>query len=114
MTSRNVRLSALALLLAIAGILFVALFVGYSTLQYYGVHNVLGGAVPLVNMMTGEVIFGGIGSGLYGMLVLAILTVFIAGLMVGAYGMETTDGELFDVDIPAFSLDSPHELRQVH
>lgn len=37
-----------------------------------------------------------------------------SGLMVGAYGMETTDGELFDVDIPAFSLDSPHELRQVH
>ena len=37
-----------------------------------------------------------------------------SGLMVGAYGMETTEGELFDVDIPAFSLDSPHELRQVH
>ncbi len=37
-----------------------------------------------------------------------------SGVMVGAYGMETTDGELFDVDIPAFSLDSPHELRQIH
>lgn len=37
-----------------------------------------------------------------------------SGLMVGAYGMETTDGEVFDVDIPAFSLDSPHELRQIH
>ena len=37
-----------------------------------------------------------------------------SGLMVGAYGMETPDGEIFDVDIPAFSLDSPHELRQVH
>ncbi len=37
-----------------------------------------------------------------------------SGLMVGAYGMETTEGELFDVDIPAFSLDSPHELRQIH
>ncbi|MEO1136744.1 MAG: Co2+/Mg2+ efflux protein ApaG [Pseudomonadota bacterium] len=37
-----------------------------------------------------------------------------SGLMVGAYGMETREGELFDVDIPAFSLDSPHELRQVH
>lgn len=37
-----------------------------------------------------------------------------SGMMVGAYGMETTDGEVFDVDIPAFSLDSPHELRQIH
>jgi potassium-transporting ATPase potassium-binding subunit len=42
-----------------------------------------GGAVPLVNMMTGEVIFGGVGSGLYGMLLMVILAVFIAGLMVG-------------------------------
>ena len=37
-----------------------------------------------------------------------------SGLMVGSYGMETTDGEAFEVDIPAFSLDSPHELRQIH
>ena len=43
----------------------------------------VGGAVPLANMMTGEVIFGGVGSGLYGMLLFVILTVFIAGLMVG-------------------------------
>ncbi len=43
----------------------------------------LGGLVPLVNMQLGEVIFGGVGSGLYGMLVMAILSVFIAGLMVG-------------------------------
>ena len=42
-----------------------------------------GGAVPLVNMMFGEVSPGGTGSGLYGMLVFAILSVFIAGLMVG-------------------------------
>jgi K+-transporting ATPase ATPase A chain len=42
-----------------------------------------GGAVPLVNMMTGEVIFGGVGSGLYSMLLFALLAVFIAGLMVG-------------------------------
>jgi potassium-transporting ATPase potassium-binding subunit len=42
-----------------------------------------GGAVPLVNMMTGEVIFGGVGSGLYGMLFMVLLSVFIAGLMVG-------------------------------
>ncbi len=43
----------------------------------------IGGSVPLINMMTGEVIFGGVGSGLYGMLLMAMLAVFIAGLMVG-------------------------------
>jgi K+-transporting ATPase ATPase A chain len=43
----------------------------------------LGGMVPLVLMQLGEVIFGGVGSGLYGMLVFAILAVFIAGLMIG-------------------------------
>jgi potassium-transporting ATPase potassium-binding subunit len=43
----------------------------------------LGGAVPMVNIMLGEIIFGGVGSGLYGMLLFAILAVFIAGLMVG-------------------------------
>jgi K+-transporting ATPase ATPase A chain len=42
-----------------------------------------GGAAPMVNMMTGEVIFGGVGSGLYGMLLFVLLAVFIAGLMVG-------------------------------
>lgn len=43
----------------------------------------IGGLVPLANLSTGEVIFGGVGSGLYGMLMLVLLTVFIAGLMVG-------------------------------
>jgi len=43
----------------------------------------LAGAVPMVNIMLGEIIFGGVGSGLYGMLLFAILAVFIAGLMVG-------------------------------
>ncbi|MGB6552223.1 MAG: potassium-transporting ATPase subunit KdpA [Candidatus Binataceae bacterium] len=43
----------------------------------------LGGLVPMVNMQIGEIIFGGVGSGLYGMLVMAVLSVFIAGLMVG-------------------------------
>src|SRR5205807_3100744 len=43
----------------------------------------LGGLVPLVNIMLGEVIVGGVGAGLYGMLLFAILAVFIAGLMVG-------------------------------
>jgi len=43
----------------------------------------IGGLVPMVNMQLGEVIFGGVGAGLYGMLVMVVLTVFIAGLMVG-------------------------------
>jgi K+-transporting ATPase ATPase A chain len=43
----------------------------------------LGGLIPLINIELGEVIFGGVGSGLYGMLLFAILAVFIAGLMVG-------------------------------
>ena len=43
----------------------------------------LGGFVPLFNLLTGEVIFGGVGAGLYGMLMFAVITVFIAGLMVG-------------------------------
>jgi K+-transporting ATPase ATPase A chain len=43
----------------------------------------LGGMIPLVNIMLGEIIFGGVGAGLYGMLVMIVLTVFIAGLMVG-------------------------------
>jgi K+-transporting ATPase ATPase A chain len=43
----------------------------------------LGGMVPLVNIMLGEVIFGGVGAGMYGILVFVVLSVFIAGLMVG-------------------------------
>jgi K+-transporting ATPase ATPase A chain len=43
----------------------------------------LGGLIPLVNIELGEVVFGGVGAGLYGMLIFAILAVFIAGLMVG-------------------------------
>ncbi len=43
----------------------------------------LGGLIPLINIQLGEVVFGGVGSGLYGMLVFIILAVFLAGLMVG-------------------------------
>jgi potassium-transporting ATPase potassium-binding subunit len=43
----------------------------------------IGGLVPLANIMLGEIIFGGVGSGLYGILIFVILSVFIAGLMVG-------------------------------
>ena len=51
-----------------------------------GGHDALtagGGAVPIANMFTGEVIFGGVGSGLYGMIFYVVITVFVAGLMVG-------------------------------
>jgi K+-transporting ATPase ATPase A chain len=51
--------------------------------SWHGSYTPLGGLVPLFNMQTDEVIFGGVGSGLYGMLLYAILGVFIAGLMVG-------------------------------
>ncbi len=43
----------------------------------------LGGMVPMINILLGEVVFGGVGAGLYGMLIFVILSVFIAGLMVG-------------------------------
>lgn len=43
----------------------------------------LGGMVPLVNMQLGEVVFGGVGTGLYGMLIFAVMAVFLAGLMIG-------------------------------
>jgi K+-transporting ATPase ATPase A chain len=45
--------------------------------------NALGGLAPLVNIQLGEIIFGGVGAGLYGMLIFVLLSVFIAGLMVG-------------------------------
>jgi K+-transporting ATPase ATPase A chain len=51
-----------------------------------GGHDALtaaGGAVPIVNMFVGEVIFGGVGSGMYGMLLYVLLAVFVSGLMVG-------------------------------
>jgi len=43
----------------------------------------IGGLVPIVNMQLGEVIFGGVGAGIYGMILMIVLTVFVAGLMVG-------------------------------
>jgi potassium-transporting ATPase potassium-binding subunit len=46
-------------------------------------YNAMAGMVPLVNIQLGEVVFGGVGAGLYGMLVFVLLSVFIAGLMVG-------------------------------
>jgi K+-transporting ATPase ATPase A chain len=67
-----------------------ALFAAVTTAASCGAVNAmhdsftpLGGAVPLLLIQFGEVIFGGVGSGLYGMLIFAIMAVFIAGLMIG-------------------------------
>lgn len=72
------------------GIYASTLFASTSTLTSTGAVNSmhdsytpLGGMMPMLNMMLGEVAPGGVGSGLYGMLVLAVITVFIAGLLVG-------------------------------
>ncbi|MBD8728756.1 MULTISPECIES: potassium-transporting ATPase subunit KdpA [Frigoribacterium] len=72
------------------GIIGSALFGTTSTLTSTGAvdsmhdsYTALGGMMPLLNMMLGEIAPGGVGSGLYGMLVLAVITVFIAGLLVG-------------------------------
>jgi K+-transporting ATPase ATPase A chain len=65
----------------------------------------LGGLVPLVNMELGEIIFGGVGSGLYGMLLFAIVGVFICGLMVGRtpeYVGKKIDG--FDIKMTALAI----------
>ncbi len=72
------------------GIVNSALFAVITTDASCGAVNAMhdsftpiGGMVPLANIMTGELIFGGVGAGLYGMLMYVVLAVFIAGLMVG-------------------------------
>lgn len=72
------------------GILGSTLFAGATTLTSTGAVNsmhdsytALGGMIPMINMMLGEVAPGGVGSGLYGMLVLAVIAVFVGGLLVG-------------------------------
>jgi K+-transporting ATPase ATPase A chain len=72
------------------GVASTALFTVVTTVASCGAVNGamesltgIGGLVPMANMQTGEVIFGGVGSGLYGMLMFAILGVFLSGLMVG-------------------------------
>jgi K+-transporting ATPase ATPase A chain len=72
------------------GIVNSALFATVTTDASCGAVNAmhdsftpLGGLVPLVNIMLGEVVFGGVGAGLYGILIFVVLAVFIAGLMVG-------------------------------
>ncbi|MEV4702827.1 potassium-transporting ATPase subunit KdpA [Actinoplanes sp. NPDC049316] len=51
--------------------------------SFHDSYTALGGMMPMVHMMLGEVAPGGVGAGLYGMLILAVITVFVAGLMVG-------------------------------
>ena len=72
------------------GIVASALFATVTTDASCGAVNAmhdsftpLGGMVPLVNMQMGEVVFGGVGTGLYGMLIFAVMAVFLAGLMIG-------------------------------
>jgi K+-transporting ATPase ATPase A chain len=72
------------------GIVASALFAVITTAASCGAVNAmhdsftaLGGMIPMINMMLGEVIVGGVGAGLYGMLILVIITIFVAGLMVG-------------------------------
>ena len=72
------------------GIVASALFAVITTAASCGAVNAmhdsftaLGGMVPLINMQLGEIIVGGVGAGLYGMLLFVILAIFVAGLMVG-------------------------------
>jgi K+-transporting ATPase ATPase A chain len=72
------------------GIALSALFAVITTAASCGAVNAmhdsfmaLGGMIPLINMMLGEVIIGGVGAGLYGILLFVIIAVFVAGLMVG-------------------------------
>ncbi|HWG67911.1 MAG TPA: potassium-transporting ATPase subunit KdpA [Steroidobacteraceae bacterium] len=72
------------------GIVSSALFATITTAASCGAVNAmhdsftpLGGLVPMVLMQLGEVVFGGVGSGLYGMLIFAVMAVFVAGLMIG-------------------------------
>lgn len=93
--------------------MFAAATTGTSTGAVNGMHDSftpIGGMVPLVNMMLGEVIFGGVGVGLHGMIIFVIITVFIAGLMVGrtpeylGKKMESREVKLAVLSIIVFPL----------
>ena len=81
----------------------------------------LGGMIPLINISLGEVIFGGVGSGMYGMMIFIILTVFIAGLMVGRTpeylgkkieGYEVKMAMLFALIFPLIILITDRDLQR--
>jgi potassium-transporting ATPase potassium-binding subunit len=89
--------------------LFAATTTGTSTGAIIAAHDSFtpgGGAVPLVNMMLGEVSPGGVGAGLYGMLIFALLSVFIAGLMVG----RTPEYLGKKIQAPEMKLTTPYIL----
>jgi K+-transporting ATPase ATPase A chain len=72
------------------GVALSALFAVITTAASCGAVNAmhdsftpLGGMIPLINMELGEIIIGGVGAGLYGMLIFVVITIFVAGLMVG-------------------------------
>src|SRR5258708_14621201 len=72
------------------GIVGSALFAVITTAASCGAVNAmhdsftaLGGMIPLINMQLGEIVVGGVGAGMYGMLLFAIIAIFVAGLMVG-------------------------------
>ena len=72
------------------GVALSALFAVITTAASCGAVNAMhdsftpiGGMIPLINMELGEVIVGGVGAGLYGMLIFVVITIFVAGLMVG-------------------------------
>ena len=72
------------------GIVASALFAVITTAASCGAVNAmhdsftaLGGMIPLINIQLGEIIVGGVGSGMYGMLLFVIISIFVAGLMVG-------------------------------
>jgi len=71
----------------------------------------IGGMVPLVMMMMGEVVFGGVGSGLYGMILFAVIAVFVAGLMVGRtpeyLGKKI---EAHEIKLTCLGLLAPHAM----
>lgn len=81
--------------------------------SFHDSYTALGGMMLLINMMLGEIAPGGVGSGLYGMLVIAVLTVFVAGLMVGrtpeylgkkVRAREITFASLYFLTTPALVL----------
>ena len=97
--------------------LFAASTTGTSTGAVNSAHDSytpLGGAVPLVHMMLGEVSPGGVGAGLYGMLIFALLAVFLAGLMVGrtpeyvGKKIQATEMKLVVVYLAVVPIADPH------
>ncbi len=96
-----------------ASAIFATATTGTSTGAVNAMHDSftpIGGMVPMVNLMLGEVIFGGVGAGLHGMIIFVIITVFIAGLMVGrtpeylGKKMESKEVKLAVLSIIVFPL----------